>query len=436
MKKTFIKRLVVILLFTITSANLFSQGFYIYTKDGQRQGYASENIDSIVFYEKAAEDIKLSEEERMFVGYWINNNTSKRMHPDLYLSEDGRCLIKYQRFDNSDGWITLVTEGEWGYNKSTKRLITTVESWSFDVELFTESSWAGIYKNQNEFYNNSFKRASNLELAQFLVSESGLCDKEYILAEIDESHNEIFTFDWKYRTEWGGYSSGDGVTIMNPYNLTVLEAVFTHIDGFDGSDDNTYYIYDLQSIKIKESKNIATIDLGLSVKWADRNLGALKLSSYGYTFPWGMTTANQYCSKWSDYDWCNGVENSFTKYCTNSRYGTIDGKTVLDSDDDAATVHLGNGWRMPTYEEFAELRKNCEWKNIKYKGDSYRLVIGPNNNRILLPLNSNGITAVYWSSSLSSSNNKKAYCLYLEPGYNSLDTEERYLNYAIRPVKE
>lgn len=56
MKKTFIKRLAAIILFAMTGANLFSQGFYVYTKDGQRQDYPSENVDSIVFYEKTVED--------------------------------------------------------------------------------------------------------------------------------------------------------------------------------------------------------------------------------------------------------------------------------------------------------------------------------------------------------------------------------------------
>lgn len=55
MKKRFINRLAAFILFAMMGANLFSQGFYVYTKDGLRQDYASENVDSIVFYEKAAD---------------------------------------------------------------------------------------------------------------------------------------------------------------------------------------------------------------------------------------------------------------------------------------------------------------------------------------------------------------------------------------------
>ncbi len=58
MKKRFVNRLAAFILFAMMGVNLFSQGFYVYTKDGQRQDYASENVDSIVFYEKIMDDIE------------------------------------------------------------------------------------------------------------------------------------------------------------------------------------------------------------------------------------------------------------------------------------------------------------------------------------------------------------------------------------------
>ena len=44
-----------------------------------------------------------------------------------------------------------------------------------------------------------------------------------------------------------------------------------------------------------------------------------------------------------------------TKYCTHSSGGTVDNKTVLDPEDDAATANWGSGWRMPTAKEQDEL---------------------------------------------------------------------------------
>ena len=50
-----------------------------------------------------------------------------------------------------------------------------------------------------------------------------------------------------------------------------------------------------------------------------------------------------------------------TKYCTDSSYGTVDNKTTLDPEDDAATQIMGGDWRMPTTDEFQELYNETLW---------------------------------------------------------------------------
>ena len=50
-----------------------------------------------------------------------------------------------------------------------------------------------------------------------------------------------------------------------------------------------------------------------------------------------------------------------TKYCTDSNYGIIDNKTVLEKEDDAAAVNMGGSWRMPTKAEQDELLTECTW---------------------------------------------------------------------------
>ena len=52
-----------------------------------------------------------------------------------------------------------------------------------------------------------------------------------------------------------------------------------------------------------------------------------------------------------------------------------------DPNYDAATANWGNGWRMPTTAELAELRNYCTWT---IEGNGYR-VTGPNGNSIYLP---------------------------------------------------
>lgn len=118
------------------------------------------------------------------------------------------------------------------------------------------------------------------------------------------------------------------------------------------------------------------VDLGLSVKWATMNVGATTPEEYGDYFAWGETepyytaghSQDNPCTNWrtgksgynwTNYNWCNGSENTLTKYCSYSSGGTVDNKNTLDAADDAATANWGGSWRMPTIEEQNELRSNC-----------------------------------------------------------------------------
>ncbi|MBR4268150.1 MAG: toll/interleukin-1 receptor domain-containing protein, partial [Bacteroidales bacterium] len=113
-----------------------------------------------------------------------------------------------------------------------------------------------------------------------------------------------------------------------------------------------------------ESAPCEIIDLGFSdFLWADRNIGANSPTDYGDYFAWGETKPKDNYS-WDCYKYCqDGDEHKLTKYCTNKDYGKVDDKKILDPEDDAATKNWGNGWRMPTMEEYRDLFANSdrEW---------------------------------------------------------------------------
>ena len=124
--------------------------------------------------------------------------------------------------------------------------------------------------------------------------------------------------------------------------------------------------------------------MGLSVKWADRNVGASKPEEYGDYFAWGETEPKSTYS-WSTYKWCNGSETTLTKYNTNSSYGTVDNKTILDLSDDAARANWGGSWRMPTDAELTELREQCTWTWTTQNGvNGYKVTSKSNGNSIFL----------------------------------------------------
>ncbi len=195
----------------------------------------------------------------------------------------------------------------------------------------------------------------------------------------------------------------------------------------------------------KTTNCLEAIDLGLSVKWATCNVGAESPEDYGDYFAWGETQPKNNYS-WSTYKHCAGTNKALTKYCDSGSYGNdgfIDNKTLLDPEDDAATVNWGGSWRMPTKEEYDELRNNCTWTWTTQSDINGYKVVGPNGNYIFLPaagyqdgtsLNDVGSFGFYWSSSLFA---RLSYYVYYEYFYSNSVFDNftyRHYGFTIRPV--
>ena len=207
------------------------------------------------------------------------------------------------------------------------------------------------------------------------------------------------------------------------------------------------YISEIDSITlIKSTNEHKYVDLGLSVKWATCNVGANLPEECGYYFAWGETTLKSWYD-WGTYELCNGSRVTMNEYCNKTSFGTIDNKTQLDLEDDAAHIYLGANWRMPTKEEQDELRNanNCEWSFETKNGVSgYSIKSKINGNSIFLPITgyynedkllmtSNGY---YWSRTLYADYCNNARFLQLTPNNTSSSMAPRYYGYPIRPVYE
>ncbi len=202
------------------------------------------------------------------------------------------------------------------------------------------------------------------------------------------------------------------------------------------------------------SNGYAYVDLGLSVRWATANVGAEHPYDYGLYFAWGETTgftsdtSDGRSFRWSDYKWCNGSYNTLTKYNNDTSNGTVDNKTVLDPEDDAAAVNMGGAWRMPTKAELDELRTLCTWAwqeagNTAYNGVAGYKVTGSNGNSIFLPATGfrrgesfdyAGTRGYYWSASLIESSPGYAYSLHFGSDYAYCSYFYRYDGYTVRAV--
>ncbi|MGN0187473.1 MAG: hypothetical protein ACI392_06995, partial [Paludibacteraceae bacterium] len=175
-------------------------------------------------------------------------------------------------------------------------------------------------------------------------------------------------------------------------------------------------------------------------------VGATAPEEYGNHYAWGETEPKS-TYDWSTYKWCNGSDNTQTKYCTSSSYGTVDNKTVLEPEDDAARANWGGKWRMPTDAEWTELWDKCTWKwTDDYNGTSVagRIVTSNiNGNSIFLPAagyrskdvwGNAGSYGYCWSSSLNTDGPYFAWYVYFGLDYGTGGYNYRYIGRSVRPV--
>lgn len=170
------------------------------------------------------------------------------------------------------------------------------------------------------------------------------------------------------------------------------------------------------------------VDLGLSVKWATCNVGALSQEDYGDHFAWGETKSK------SDY-------TLFT-----SAFSGIDMGDIGGSQYDAARANWGGSWRIPTDSELHELRDYCMWTpKIQNGKKGFKVISMINGQSIFLPaagyrigedLLFDGEEGAYWSSTPVGYINTLSYGLYWEEGFLGMDSGYRRVGCSIRPVLE
>lgn len=128
---------------------------------------------------------------------------------------------------------------------------------------------------------------------------------------------------------------GDMTTFTKTINASnFVSAVTISVTQFgkcnDGSDDPI-------------SQKIIAVDLGLSVKWGNMNLGADSPSTCGGYYGWGDITGKLKSRYYREY----AVGNTSTNIAGNTKY-------------DLVASRLGDKWKLPTQAQFDEL-KQCTW---------------------------------------------------------------------------
>ena len=222
----------------------------------------------------------------------------------------------------------------------------------------------------------------------------------------------------------------EGLSPSTPYYVKAFALVSTNPLEFVYGDEVSF-------TTLNTGGDHEYVDLGLpsGLLWATRNVGANAPEEYGDYFAWGETQPKDVYS-WDTYQYYDG--GNMTKY-TGS-----DGLTILLPEDDAATANWGNGWRMPTKEEWEELYQNTTSTWTTQNGVNGRLFTAPNGNSLFLPAAGNrrygdledvGYYGYYWSSSLSTAFPRRAWYIYFLPYDRSMSDGDRGCGPSVRAVR-
>ena len=361
----------------------------------KREGLEENGQMRKTFYE--VNSIGNSEMEMALTGYVLDGQnypikqTNKYKHVTADYSEDIIGL-----------WEATEMTGEQTYNDDNARLAFLTD---------------GTYKYYRKSEAGEWQLVSTRDIEEYFV------DGDFVATRWQENGGEM-NYEW-----WDIDEIKDGQ--MKWSALRERE---------DGTRFTTTFTWR----KVEAPAGVEAVDLGLpsGTKWANMNVGAEKPEDYGMYFAWGETMGYSKGGDWFDwanYKWCKGSETTLTKYCTDSEYGAVDNKAVLDLEDDAAYVNWGSKWRIPTVEEMREMLTSTtlEWTTLN--GVVGLKCSADNGNSIFLPAagtyyNFHSVWGYYWTTTIYESYPVFGYTLEFDEMGVSINFSTRFAGISVRPV--
>lgn len=159
---------------------------------------------------------------------------------------------------------------------------------------------------------------------------------------------------------------------------------------------------ELATDRLRRGTGLA-VDLGLSVCWANYNLGAKSEEQTGYMEAW----------------------------------------TNVSGCRDAARDYWAEGWRLPTKGEFQELMQQCQWNWTAKNGMPGFWIVGSTGNGIFLPAcgtiysgqhDEYGVIGHYWCSESDSNDNERACAIEFSQQGGDIMNLMKTVGICVRPV--
>ena len=233
----------------------------------------------------------------------------------------------------------------------------------------------------------------------------------------------------------GGLIAFLGCLVVLGFIITLNNNSTTHISSGQLIADTVPVIESVEAIEENPTErlkpgyylvnNYIVADLGLSVYWSTCNIGAKK--------PW--ETGNFYARGEVE------IKDSYSK--DNYTLWNEDHDYISGTKWDVAKQKIGDKWRIPTEDEFMELKDKCKWEWDSNNGVWGYSITGPNGNSIFLPaagykaynnIHCKGEKGYYWLGSITGFN-FDASEIHVGGGSSSLRYDGYvFFGHLIRPV--
>ena len=181
-------------------------------------------------------------------------------------------------------------------------------------------------------------------------------------------------------------------------------------------------------------KPSAAVDLGLSVDWSPWNIGGSSATDNTHLYGWGDPTGT--------------VTSTIRGHYAIGLPETSDANIAGNANYDIAAKQWGDGWRMPTKEEFTELYNGCNVETTSVNGQGvYKFINKQDSNKyIVIPFNGGARwgqrldasdTPFYWTANgVSEDGALKGVNAQLLPTSYEEQHYSKCYGMQIRPVKQ
>ena len=239
-------------------------------------------------------------------------------------------------------------------------------------------------------------------------------------------------------TQWS-----DGNT-QNPRTVSVtadasytaefrIESLPVSVDAYQSAPaDVKQILYLLAPQTGNDSKIYRPVDMGNGLAWANKNVGANDSIDNGSFFYWGGTTAVTTAATSAYY-------TGLTSMSTTASYDAT--QYPLPAAADAATVNMGERWRMPTLEEIYYLAEETGCTESGAAASGFFYTNNDDGKKIFIPsagcykstTRTTGVT-LFWGSTVSYKSTYQSRPAYYLSGVSNAGTTSYYAYYAL-PVR-